>query len=167
MKCRKIQTLLLTDYLDHEIREALQHKVEDHVNHCLTCRQFERALKKTAAEPFHHAEKIKVPDSIWAQIKEAIALEEKEKAKGFFPELRVTLQRISAVPKTVCGLITMAIAVLFMVIAVYTFQSHHQRPVIIAQERQIEYLTSVMEDSEYFSTDENGDYNTAIEEYFL
>jgi anti-sigma factor RsiW len=167
MKCRKMQELLLTDYLDNETSEALKHEVEEHLNNCLKCRQFERALQETTVEPFQNAERIKAPDSIWDQIKEAIALEEREKAKGFFPELRDILQRILAVPKTTFGLITITIAVFSMVIILYKFQTHNQRLITVSQERQIEYLTYVMEDSEYFSTDENGDYDTAIEEYFL
>ncbi len=184
MECKKIQELLLTDYIDGEASDALKNEVERHVNVCHRCRQFERDLLKTAIEPLREAKESKPPDLVCNHIKEAlvkesIVLEERGKSEGFLAQLRNYLPhacqrdslrhrcRLFSLPKPALALATGLGVVIVLMITVSRFQTHNQRVTKAYQGKQVEYLTHVIGDSEYFSLEENNGYGTAIEEYFF
>ena len=188
MECKKIQKLLLTDYIDGEASDALKNEVERHVNICHTCRRFERDLLKTAIEPLRKAKESKPPDLVWNHIKEtlgretlgkealgkeAIILEERGKSGGFLAQVLDYLLDIchwgslSSISKPVLALATVLCAVLVLIATIIRFQTNNQRVAQVEPDKQVEYLAHEMGDSEYFSPEENNGYGTAIEEYFL
>jgi hypothetical protein len=193
MECKKIQELLLTDYIDGEANDALKNEVERHINICHTCRQFERDLLKTAIEPLRKAKESKPPDLVWNHIKEAlgkealgkdplgkdalvketITLEKRGKLGGFLAQVRDYLLDIchrgplSSISKPVLALATVLCAVLVLIATIIRFQTNNQRVAQVEPDKQVEYLAYVMGDSEYFSPEENNGYGTDIEEYFL
>ena len=176
MECKKIQELLLTDYIDGEAGDTLKNEVEEHVSSCHTCRQFKQDLLITAIEPFRKARETKAPDFVWNHIKEAleqsaIVLEEREKSGGFLANLRNYLTQVRhrgclfSAPKPALALATGLAAVIVLMITVS--RTNNQRVAKVYPEKQVEYLTRVIGDSEYFSLEENNGYGTAIEEYFF
>jgi hypothetical protein len=198
MECKKIQELLLTDYIDGEAGDALKNEVERHVNICHTCRQFKQSLLKIAIEPFRKAKESKPPDLAWNRIKEAIVkeaivkealikdalvkdaliketivLEERGKPGGFLAQLRNYLphapggRTLFSVPKPALALAAGLGAVVVLIFTVSRLQPNNQRVAKVYSEKQVEYLTHVIGDSEYFSLEESNGYDTAIEEYFF
>jgi len=184
MECKKIQELLLTNYIDGEASDALKNEVERHVNSCHPCRQFKRDLLKTVIDPLRKAKKSKPPDFVWNHIKEAlekeaIVFEKRGKSGGLLPNLwnYVThfchwdsLRRrggLFSVPKSALALATGLGVVIVLMITVSRFQTNNQRVTKAYPEKQVEYLANVIGDSEYFSLEENNGYGTAIEEYFF
>ena len=57
MNCRKIQKLLMTDYIDGELKEKMRIKILNHLAACEECRQFEKTLQKETVSLFKAAEK--------------------------------------------------------------------------------------------------------------
>lgn len=193
MECKKIQELLLTDYLDGEASDALQNEIERHVNSCHTCRQLERDLLKTVIEPLRKAKESKPPDFLWNHIKEAleketlekepIVSEERGKPEGFLADLwnylthachRDSLphrgglrHRSGLFSGPALALVTSLGVVVILMITVSRLKTNNQMLTRAYPEKQVEYLATVMGDSEYFSLEENNGYGTAIEEYFF
>ncbi|MBU3912093.1 MAG: zf-HC2 domain-containing protein [Candidatus Omnitrophica bacterium] len=77
MNCKKVKELLMTDYVDGEMRPGIQHRIRQHLAGCSDCRGFEEAVQKEAIEPFRNAQRVQAPGIVWEGIKEAIAAPEK------------------------------------------------------------------------------------------
>ena len=167
MECKKIQELLLTDYPDGEVKGRLKNKVEEHLRICLECRQFEHTLRRAAIEPFKNTIKIKPRASVWNRISEAIVLEERKKSESFLGKIQDFLQRIFSMPRVAYTLATVITAVFILAVMAIKFQPSDHKVVTMQPTEEIEYLTYLMGEADYFSVDENGGYSTAIEEYFL
>ena len=78
MKCKNIQELLLTDYIDGEISEELKEKVKKHIQKCEKCKEFEQALIKGAIDPIKQVGIENPPEYVWTQIQDRIQGEKKE-----------------------------------------------------------------------------------------
>ncbi|OGW75677.1 MAG: hypothetical protein A2Z72_03110 [Omnitrophica bacterium RBG_13_46_9] len=72
MDCRRIQDLLMTDYIDGEASEKTQIKVLEHLRTCDACRLFEKTLREKAVSPFKTAKKRCPPDFVWENIKNRV-----------------------------------------------------------------------------------------------
>jgi len=166
MKCKKIQELLLTDYLDGEVSTAVRNEVENHVKWCHRCRQFEQGLLQSAVEPLRKAGGLRPPDSVWEHITKAIILEERKQSESAFSRLPYAFPRIFLRSKAAVALATVGVVLLLM-LAVRGFKATDQRVSQVQPERQGAYLTDLLNEPEYFSVEENDGYGTAIEEYFL
>ena len=77
MKCKTIQDIILTDYLDEQIGNAQKQEIETHLSACPLCRKFETAARQTVIEPFKTAKRKETPAGVWDSIKKNIQ-EEKE-----------------------------------------------------------------------------------------
>jgi anti-sigma factor RsiW len=77
MKCKEIQELLLTDFLDGELPSARRAVVGQHLEGCLDCRAYAEEVRKTAVTPFTAAEEVSVPESVWQAISATIDAEER------------------------------------------------------------------------------------------
>ena len=166
MKCKHIQELLLTDYTDGEMGAELKNEVQDHLRTCIKCREFERDLRKAAIDPFHNTARIVPRDAVWERIREAVVSEEQSKTKSFPGKVQDFFQRIFSMPKAAYALASV-ITVMFITVMAIRFQPSDHKVVNVQTTEEIEYLTYLMEEAEYFSVDENGGYSTLIEEYFL
>ena len=82
MNCKKIQGLILTDYFDKEVSEAVEKEINAHLRDCTACRAFEQKVLDRVSVPFKDLPQVKPPEAVWYRIKEAI---EEEQAKGFAP----------------------------------------------------------------------------------
>jgi len=68
MDCKKIQELIITDYLDNEMNNKL---VERHIESCDDCRKFLILTQKTIVDPLSKAKKDHLSrELIWARLQE-------------------------------------------------------------------------------------------------
>ena len=91
MKCKKIQKLILTDYSDGELDQALKDEIKSHISTCSSCRQLEENLKKQIIYPLKKTERVEAPEEIWRKIKETIEGPERENAYLSIQELLASL----------------------------------------------------------------------------
>ena len=110
MRCRKIQELLKTDYLDGEVSQKEEQDIREHLARCPKCRQLEEELQSQRAL-FQKAKQQRVPEHVWHNIRDAIIREEEESlSAGAFERLRNYL----FAPKPVFVLATtLAVAIFF------------------------------------------------------
>ena len=114
MNCKKIQELILTDYVDGELDEKTRRLVEDHLEVCEQCRQLEQKAR-AASTLFKQTQPARPPEKLWDSIKNAIEPRERENPlKGFVERLRAPL----VIRKP--GLVAAAVIILVFVAGVYT-----------------------------------------------
>jgi len=157
MKCKKMQDLIMSDYIDGELKGYLLKKVQDHLASCPECKQFEQSLQQEAIAPFKEAGQIKPPESVWEQIKGTI-LEEELQRKGVFSTIKNGLDYCLHAPKPV--LACAAAVVLIVMTLIFT------RLPFAGQGR---YFGDDLEVFSYLEIDESSyvDFDTTIEEYFM
>jgi len=152
MNCKKVKELLMTDYVDGELRSDIQQKIKQHLASCSDCRRLEESLQKKAIEPFRNAQKVQAPDIVWEGIKEAIATPQ---------EAPVFIIRRPAFALA-------AVAMLIFLTTIFV------RPFFISPGPVTEYIEEQAEFFAYLDNAASGIVNgedeglgTAIEEYFL
>ena len=84
MNCNKVQELLMTDYLDGELKPENEDGVKKHLETCSQCKAFEQTLRQNVVEPFKNLEEIQPPPSVWTKIHATITEEEQKKRQGEF-----------------------------------------------------------------------------------
>ena len=72
MKCEDIKKVILTDYVDGELRGRKIKLVEKHLSECAECRKLLDELKRSAVDPLRKNEYLKPPETVWAGIKEQL-----------------------------------------------------------------------------------------------
>ena len=91
MNCKKIQDLILTDYLDDQISEKEKRPIEEHLSHCRFCRDFAAAARKVGAGLFTNLDKVGPPEFVWRRIRENIIAQQRKKetfAAKFFEKIK-------------------------------------------------------------------------------
>lgn len=159
MRCKKIQNLLKSDYLDGNLNPLKQREVLKHLERCDQCCVLEKELRGQR-EFFQKMQKQNVSGQVWQNIKQEILKKQLEREtysgvferlKGFlFPSHRV-LALVSAATAVV---IVMALAGSF--IRGRNILNEEKDAAILA-----EYAINI-EDQELLSG-----FGTNIEEYFL
>ena len=74
MKCKEIQDLMITDYLDDRLTSQQKTLIEAHLKECVACREFLAVVKKTVVAPFERSESHVPPESIWQRIQKALSV---------------------------------------------------------------------------------------------
>lgn len=74
MKCRKIQEILKSDYLDGELSSRDQEAIKAHLAQCAQCRKVEEGLQSQRSL-FQGAVRQPVPERVWQNIRESIVAE--------------------------------------------------------------------------------------------
>lgn len=165
MKCKNIQELILTDYLDGEMGSEQLKQVERHLAACTDCREFRDAAKQVVAEPFKNAGKVNPPESVWHQIEETIEERKNKRAVAHFFE---NLKTAFSVKKPVFALSVVAAILIISVLAIQFLPLRRQsdtKDIVNAYlEEQAEYLAH-LDDAN--GGDFNADFGTGIEDYFL
>jgi predicted anti-sigma-YlaC factor YlaD len=69
MNCRKIQDIIMTDYIDNELDETARKAIDAHVRQCAECHAVKQALMATVIVPLRGAATVPPPD-MWAAIQE-------------------------------------------------------------------------------------------------
>ena len=152
MNCKKVKELLMTDYVDGELRPDIRSKIKEHLAGCSDCRTLEEALQRKAVEPFRNAQKVQAPDIVWEGVKEAIAVP--ERAPVFI--IRRPAFSLAAVA---------ALIFLTIIFARPFFISHG--PVTEYVQEQAEFFAYLDTGANGFMDEEDRGLGTSIEEYFL
>lgn len=175
--CKKIQELILTDYLDGEINEA---SIDKHIASCEECRKFIAVVKKTTVEPLKNSKKdVLSQEIVWSKIQKEISKEkiysnEYDDAPSFFEKIKESFFLPN--PTLAIG----SFAVLIFMILVLNFKGNQSQLVKINQSeggnfRKTRIIDVQSENSNlelylaYLIKQENDfkDYGTSLEEYFL
>ena len=162
MRCRKIQELLKTDYLDGEVSQKQEQEIKEHLARCPKCRQLEEELQ-SQRRLFQKAKQQKVPERVWHNIRDAIITEglneEESLSAGVFERLRKYL----FAPKPAFVLATnLAVAIFFAFLAGVFIQKKQSlsKENIPETDIAVYSLSSASDVSLY-------ELGTDIEEYFL
>jgi anti-sigma factor RsiW len=123
MRCERVQELLLTDYADGRLDEALRREVAGHIKDCGACRDFERAVREKAVEPLRRAGKIEPPAYLWERIRREVSAEKRPAVDvygalaGAAATLRRGLEALTRVPKPVLAFATVAMLIIAVALA--------------------------------------------------
>jgi hypothetical protein len=69
MDCKRIQEMILTDYLDGEENEDLRFFIKNHLDRCRDCKEFEKMVHEHAVDPFKAGKQAEVPQAVWQNIR--------------------------------------------------------------------------------------------------
>lgn len=154
MNCKKIQRLLLTDYLDGESDRVSLDRIRQHMANCVHCKQFEQEIQGVR-DSFERARYIEPPARVWGSICEKITAEQMLPQGSLFAYMIERLREFMFVHKPV--FIT---ATAFATITIALLLVH-----------QIQTEPPASNDVAVFMIDEeNGaidDFGTDVEKYFL
>ncbi|MDD5347098.1 MAG: zf-HC2 domain-containing protein [Candidatus Omnitrophica bacterium] len=168
MNCAKVRWLLLTDYLDGQASETLRRDIREHLKSCAACAAFEKAAVEKASRPFTGIQPVKPPESVWQNIKEAIA-EEDARAAEYRPSFLERLRDLARDNFLIRRPQYAFAAVLTVVIAVVVFFNSplHRRMVVEDYlRREAVYLASLDAPANGEGESELG-LGTAIEKYLF
>lgn len=153
MRCKEIQELLKSDYLDGELRAGDMRLIQEHLEKCPHCKKLEEMLlaqRKLLQEAGH----LEVPGRVWQNIRDQIVAERLQEKEGILGSLR---QRVLQ-PRVVFSLAT-AFAVIILVV---TLAVKKQAAVSTGNDEIIPGYNLNGATANYIS-----DLGTSIEEYFL
>lgn len=165
MKCNQIQELILTDYLDGELSPELKTQLDRHIASCRECREFLSLSQKHLKDPFIESEQQFLrQDQVWQKIKSQINEEQtspassswRENWKGLWGFIFVFFR---------ARIVFSVVFVALLSAAVY-FKHYSGVQMISRGEQTIQLIDDVADDLSG-STDEEANYGSAIENYFL
>lgn len=161
MRCRKIQRLLKSDYLDSELSQKEEKAVKEHLSGCLECRRIEEELKAQRVI-FRDSQPKPVPEQIWHNIHSSILKEDLIPESSVFGSLIQRLKEAIFSPRPVFATATVLAVLVF---ALVFGRSLMQRKESADNNNRTELI------SEYNLNGESGVFiytlGTNIEEYFL
>ena len=163
MNCRKIQGIILTDYMDGQLDDKHKRLIEEHLAHCHHCKEFAGIARERVVKPFINMEKQEVPAVIWDQVREEIVARQ-EKAVSVLDFLKKLVPVINF-PRPVFALAS--IVTLIFMIGILPQLMMNNPAVKIDEVGQVEYLSFLTDASGDFSASESADLGTPIEIYFL
>lgn len=166
MKCDKIQELILTDYLDGQINEEQKTDIEKHLASCADCKEYGVVARETTITPFNNAEKLSPPEAIWDKVKDRIENEQLQEGTNPFANLISSIKSVLYIPKPAFAVAAVSI-ILLIIVAVIKLPSDNQKIVKLSAEDQIECISYLLGAFNEGPTDENDDFGSSVEEYFL
>jgi len=177
MNCKRIQELILTDYLDDEINKE---SIDQHVANCKECREFLALAKKVTIEPLKNAKKDHLSrDVIWSRIQDEIRKEE-NCANEYYsePNFLEKLKNAMFLPKPVLAL--SAFAVLVVAVLVLNFSAKQLQLAknisiinhVSVTEKKADIKSAEFDQEIYLAyffnqSESSKNYGTSLEEYFL
>ena len=166
MKCDKVQELILTDYLDGQVNKEQKTNIEKHLASCVLCKKYELAARETVITPFNNTEKLSPPTATWDKVKNQIERERRQERTNPFADLIRGIKSVFYIPRPAFAVATVAI-ILITIATVIILPSDKQKIVKLSTEDQIECMTYLLGVFNKESTDDNNDFGTSVEEYFL
>ena len=159
MNCKKAQDLILTDYLDGEMDENGIAAIEKHLKGCLQCKEFSIVARKAGNELFLGADRANVPEYLWRRVRETILAEER-KRRTFASVILEKFKTILYMPKPALAIATVVV-LLLAIGTVTTIRINNQAA---TNTEYFEYLAGPAADN---SINDNGNFGTSIEKYFM
>lgn len=160
MTCQRIQDRLLTDYLDGTLSSEDIRTVEDHTAVCPSCRALRQAAEIRLVKPF-----AQMPDpaldreAIWLKVADTIQAEEVLRTAPALWEWILSWKGFPRPALLAGGLALLLAAIMFpMLPSQRAAQPEDAGP---------SYLAYVLDEIGSFADENEGDYDTAIEHYFL
>ncbi|MCP4267614.1 MAG: hypothetical protein GY777_18960 [Candidatus Brocadiaceae bacterium] len=165
MKCDKVQELILTDYLDGQINEELKVGIEKHLTSCTDCKEYERVARATTVTPFNNMERLSPPATTWVRIRRQIEKEELPQGRtNPFANLIGGIKSLLYTPKPAFA-VAAAATVILVIVTVIKLPS--EKIVKLSTEEQIECMDYLLGEFNEESPNDNNDFETSVEEYFL
>jgi len=161
MKCKRARDLILSDYIDGELKGSLRIELEQHLAGCGDCRRFKEIAEKKAAAPFRSSKTIEPPESVWQYIKESI--QEEGRISRYSPNRAMAF---FAGRQALAG----ALIALMLIGAIFVKSHFYTRDDLNGYiEEQIEFLTLLEADDVEYTNGSYADSDlvNAIDEYFL
>jgi anti-sigma factor RsiW len=162
-KCNHIKDLILTDYMDDQIDDALKKQVESHLHQCASCRAFALESQENLAVPFQKLDRQVVPAHLWKNIQEKI--QEEQSYQPSFLDLAKDWIGGITFPKLVPVLASLVLVVLIGSNVMVNQQVQQAQQV--QEEEQVIYLASVFSSVEQTDALAEKGLETPIEQYFL
>ncbi len=170
MNCERIKELIMTDYIDNELKSGLKEKIESHIKECANCRQLEQDLKRQACLPFRNLETLIPDDTLWQKIRERVVTEQLTSEPAREPIFVNILERIKNSLFPTFGeslglkrvVVYASILIVFCTLGITGKMLYSQRNNAYVKEEVTDYIELGTLDNGY--TDDLG---TAIEEFFL
>ncbi|MFC1594166.1 zf-HC2 domain-containing protein [Candidatus Omnitrophota bacterium] len=165
MNCKRIQELLMTDYIDGEMTQEQERQFKGHLHMCEACKQFEASLQEKAKEPFQGVEKVVPSESLWYRVQDTIEAE--KSSRSIFSGVFDSMPDFLSGRKPAFAVATLA-AIIFAAVVLIRLPFNGRESTAIYLAEQAEFLS--------YLSGENGVYNgdfylsdsdAAIEEYFL
>ena len=163
MKCKKIKDLLITDYTDGELNEALEKEVREHLKTCTRCSRFAEDLRQISITQFKKAAGIKAPESIWYAIKRTL---EQEQPKGSLTRVTDSLQALFLARRPALTAATV-IAVILIAVVLTRMPFNRQTAVNEYLDEQVTFMSYLAGDKVNHYDMDDMDLGTAIEKYLL
>ena len=168
MTCKDIQESLLTDYPDGQLNTERAGEIEDHLSSCVQCRKFSDVVCRSLVEPFAGAKKLLLSqDKVWHNIKQRIKEEQPQTPlSNPFVEMMHRVRRAITENRPAFALLAIAVIVL---IAMGYFNTKKPEVADLSQpsESGAQYISYVADELSDHQSDDNVDYGTDIEHYFL
>jgi predicted anti-sigma-YlaC factor YlaD len=160
MRCKRIQELLKSAYLDGEVSQGEQLYVKEHLAQCSPCRRLEKELQEQH-RLFQKAKQHPVPERVWQNIRDTIITERLPQESGVGLRIPQWLRELWA-PRPVFALASVLTVVVFVAIfAGVIIRKGQYASKYNGSEAIAEYRLN-LESEDLFYT-----LGTNIEEYFL
>ncbi|MCC6543668.1 MAG: zf-HC2 domain-containing protein [Nitrospirae bacterium] len=168
MICKDIQEYLLTDYPDRQLNAESTAEIEMHLRSCVQCLQYSEAICKSLVEPFSGATKISLThERVWNNIKQRIK-EEQPEASLSNPFVEMIRRARQSVSLNRPAFALLAVSVIALIAMAY-FNTKNPEVAVLSQPsesgaKSISYVADELSDHQ---SDDQADYGTDIEKYFL
>lgn len=166
MNCKKIRDSILTDYIDGQLQDHQEQKIQVHLTQCKECREFMQQVLEIAVLPFKTAAADEAPSPfVWEQIKRSLPEKEPVMKKILNPFVR-SMYGLFHIRKPA---LAFAFTVVIIFAGVYLFERPYiQRRAAVNNylNEQLVYLASVDANGAGQSSD-MFDMGTDIEEFFF
>ena len=167
MKCEDVKELILTDYLDEQLREEQKTQIEKHLAICRDCKEYELLTRAAVVEPFNNVERHNPPEAAWHKIREQIEEElPLQEPTNSFADLIHRIKTSLYIPKP-AFVVASILILLLVVITVIKLPTEDQKIVKVNPESQIECINYLMSVFDQETVNGNDDFGTSIEDYFL
>ena len=158
MKCDKVRSILLLDYMDSEGSVEMRKKVKKHLESCESCKKAYLALREKVKTPFKVASRVEPPDFVWDKILNSINGQTDTEGVNVFLE---KLKELFIFKRPVLALISV---LLFVVVGIKGVQRYDYNLTKEFISRQMEYVM-VLNGQEGIGNTEG--FGSDIEEYFF
>ena len=166
MDCKKIQDLIITDYIDARMGAKPKGLIDLHLAHCHACEDFLISIKNEVVNPLNNARKFVPDESLWAQIKQTIDQEQEQQAEvRFIPDFWERSRAVVFIPRPVFAFAT--VVMLIFMVGIPSQLAVNTPRVKIDGQGQVEYISSLIDGSVDVAGNIGADAQTPIERYFL
>lgn len=169
MQCNNIQEIILADYLDGELKKEKREDIDAHLAQCHECQQFLLQAQKDLVAPLANLPRQEPSPRVWENIRERIEGPQEVISSNFLQEFLAKIKLGFSLPQ-----LTLAAIMLVAVLGIIGSLTHNKINNQIVNnvtntdpQEDMEYYAFLASEVDLAAVDGNGDYGTAIEEYFL